>query len=102
MGWWKDRDGRKGRKSIHHSTSAQGLFSGIPYAGWWRGRERKRKGGKIAFLEREQEFLRPIKHPFGTLKASIQIPLICFFQTSLEPVSGRVHCDADPECQPNY
>jgi hypothetical protein len=32
-----EREKERG-ESIHHSTLAQGLLSGIPYAGWWRVR----------------------------------------------------------------
>jgi hypothetical protein len=30
-------------KSIHLSTPSQEILNGIPYAGWWRVRERKRE-----------------------------------------------------------
>jgi hypothetical protein len=42
----KERDGGE---PIHPSTPAQGLLNGIPYAGWWRVRERKKKVGKLPF-----------------------------------------------------
>jgi hypothetical protein len=31
--WWKERGKGRG-KSIHPPTTAQGLLTGIPYAGW--------------------------------------------------------------------
>jgi hypothetical protein len=49
-----EREGREGGKSIHPSTPAQGLLNGIPY-GWWRVRGGKRKGGKVALSDRENE-----------------------------------------------
>jgi hypothetical protein len=35
---------RRGGESIHPSTPERGLLNGIPSAGWWRVRERKREG----------------------------------------------------------
>jgi hypothetical protein len=45
------REGKGRGESIHPSTPAQGLLSGIPYASWWRVRERK---GEVPFGEREK------------------------------------------------
>jgi hypothetical protein len=53
-GWWKEREGREGGKSIHPSTPAQGLLNGIPYAGWWRVREEEKRR-KVVLSERESE-----------------------------------------------
>jgi hypothetical protein len=44
-------------KSIHLSTRAQGLLNGIPYAGWWRVRERKGEVDCFLFGERKENFL---------------------------------------------
>jgi hypothetical protein len=51
-----EREGREWGKSIHQSTLARGLLNGIPYASWWRVREREEKERrKFALLERENE-----------------------------------------------
>jgi hypothetical protein len=43
-------------KSVHSSTPAQGLLNGIPYADWWKVKERKMKGRKLPFWrERTRE-----------------------------------------------
>jgi hypothetical protein len=45
----REREGRERGKSIHPSSHAQGLLNGISYPGWWRMKEKKRKGGKLPF-----------------------------------------------------
>jgi hypothetical protein len=46
----KERDGGE---PIHPSTPAQGLLNGIPYAGWWRVRERKEEVDSCSLGERK-------------------------------------------------
>jgi hypothetical protein len=58
-----ERKEREGGKSFHPSTSAQGLLNELPYAGWWRVRERKRKGGKLLLGERNENFQDPQSIP---------------------------------------
>jgi hypothetical protein len=66
----------KGEKSIHPSTPAHKLLNGIPYAGWWRVRKKKSKGGKLPFQrEKNKNFLDPQSIFLNLLKDSTQVPL---------------------------
>jgi hypothetical protein len=51
--------GKEGGESIHPSTPIRQLLNGILYAGWWRVRQRKRKGGKLLpfWREKNENFL---------------------------------------------
>jgi hypothetical protein len=44
----REREG-KGENPFTSLPLHIGSLNGIPYAGWWRVRERKRKGGKLPF-----------------------------------------------------
>jgi hypothetical protein len=51
----KERERREEGKSIHPSTPTPELLNGIPYAGWWRVRNKeKRERRKVALLKREK------------------------------------------------
>jgi hypothetical protein len=51
-----ERERRKGREGIHPSLHLSlEIPNGIPYAGWWRVRERKTKGGKLPFWKENTE-----------------------------------------------
>jgi hypothetical protein len=45
VGRKREREGKGGSPFIPQRQ----LLNRIPYAGWWRIRERKRKGGKLPF-----------------------------------------------------
>jgi hypothetical protein len=83
------REGREGGKSINPSTPAQGLLSGIPYAGWWRVRGKGREESCPSGKRKTRAFE---IHGVSSLyiKASIQFPPTCFHQMSLEQASGRL------------
>jgi hypothetical protein len=63
--------------------------NGTPYAGWWRVRERKRKGGKVP-LQRERT--RAFKIPYSSflyLESLSTGTSDCFCQTCLEQASWQ-------------
>jgi hypothetical protein len=62
----EEKERGKGRgKSTHPFTPAQELLNGITYDGWWRMRERKRKGGgKLPFWEKKMKTFEIYKASF--------------------------------------